>query len=184
MLRKILVAKAPPTKVEIKKAPPSSEIDIFGAIAARSALDGIGELLRPRQEAVTLFSEALYEGSKAIPPYTPFVAPKLWEAPWTLQGPAHKRAIEAERNRQKRNAAKTGFLNTGQLALAYLRYIIAGEFAGAWTKFGGLGAMLTNLASILELSALQNMETACRFERTQKCRVVPPRSGTRGLADD
>ena len=27
--------------------------------------------------------------------------------------------------------------------------------------------MLTNLASILELSVLQNMETACRFEKTQ-----------------
>ena len=167
LLRKILGAKAPPIEVEIKKALPFSEIDIFGAIKAHTALNGIGELLRPRQEAVNIFSAALYEGSKAIPPYIPFVAPKLWEAPWSLQDPAHKRAGEAERSRQKRNAAKTSFLNTGQLALAYLRYIIAGELSGAWTKFGGLGAMLTNLASILELSVLRNMETACRFERTQ-----------------
>ena len=167
LLRKILGAKAPPTEVEIKKAFPFSEVDIFGAIKSHSVLSGLGELLRPRQEAVNIFSEALYEGSKAIPPYTPFVAPKLWEAPWTLQDPAHKRAIEAERNRQKRNAVKTSFLNTGQLCLAYLRYIVAGELAGAWTKFGGLGAMLTNLASILELSVLQNMETACRFEKSQ-----------------
>ena len=167
LLRKILGAKAPPIDVEIKKALPFSEIDIFGAIETHPTLNGIGELLRPRQEAVNIFSEALYEGSKAIPPYIPFMAPKLWEAPWTLQDPAHKRAAEAERSRQKRNAVKTSFLNTGQLALAYLRYIIAGELSGAWTKFGGLGALLTNLASILELSVLQNMETACRFERTQ-----------------
>ena len=139
-----------------KKNVPFSEIDIFGATEPHSALNGIGELLRPRQEAVNLFSEALYEGPKAIPPYTPFVAPKLWEAPWALQGPAHKRAIEAERRRQKRSAVKTSFLNTGQLALSYLRYVIAGDLAGAWTKFGGLGAMLTNLASLLELCAAQH----------------------------
>ena len=167
LLRKILDAKAPPTEVEIKKALPYSEIDIFGAIKAHPTLYGIGELLRPRQEAVNLFTAAIYEGSKATPPYTPFVAPKLWDAPWTIQDPAHKRAIEAERNRQKRNSVKTSFLNTGQLALAYLRYITAGELAGAWSNFGGLGAMLTNLAAILELSVLQNMEAACRFEKTQ-----------------
>ena len=58
-------------------------------------------------------------------------------------------------------------MNTGQPALAYLRYIIAGELAGAWAEFGGLGAMLANLASVMELPVLQNMETACRFERAQ-----------------
>ena len=55
LLRKILGAKAPPTEVEIKRAPPSSEIDIFGAIKARTAVNGIGELLRPRKELSTFF---------------------------------------------------------------------------------------------------------------------------------
>ena len=62
---------------------------------------------------------------------------------------------------------KTSFLNTGQLALAYLRYVVAGELAGAWAKFGGLGALVANLASMLELSVIRNMETAIRFERAQ-----------------
>ena len=62
---------------------------------------------------------------------------------------------------------KTSFLNTGQLALAYLRYIVAGGIAGVWTKFGRLGALLTNLASTMELSIVQNMETASCFERVQ-----------------
>ena len=62
---------------------------------------------------------------------------------------------------------ETSFLNTGQLALAYLRYIIAGELAGAWGKFDGLGAPLSNLASMHDLSVIRNMETACRFERTR-----------------
>ena len=167
LLLKILDATAPPTEVEIKKALPYAEVNIFGAIRAHPPLSGVGELLRPRQEAVNLFSEALYGGPKAAPPYTPFLAPKLWGDPWALQDPAHKRAVEAEKSRQKRNAVKTSFFNTGQLALAYLRYIIAGELAGAWNKFGVLGALLKNLASIMELSVPQNMETACRFEEAQ-----------------
>ena len=72
-----------------------------------------------------------------------------------------------EKNRKKRNAVQTSFLNTGQLALANLRYIAAGGLAGARTKFGGFGAVLTNLASSLELSVIENVETACRFERAQ-----------------
>ena len=114
-----------------------------------------------------MFPEAPHEGPHTTPPYTPFLAPKLGESPWSLQDPARKRAFEAEKNRQKRNAVKTSFLNTGQLAVACLRCIIAGEIVGAWAKFGGLGALLTNLASLVELSVIQNMETASRFERAQ-----------------
>ena len=61
----------------------------------------------------------------------------------------------------------TSFLNIGQLALAYLRYSIAGEIAGNWAKFGGLGALLANLASAIEISVIQNVETARRFKRPQ-----------------
>ena len=81
------------------------------------------------------------------------------------------------KSRETRNAVKTSFLDIGRLALAHLRYIIAGELAGARAKSGGLGALLTNLASAIELSVIQNMETASRFERS------PPRSGTRELAN-
>ena len=44
---------------------------------------------------------------------------------------------------------------------------MAGEIAGGWKTFGGLGALLTNMATLLELSAVQNVEAACRFERAQ-----------------
>ena len=131
LLRKMLDAKSPPTEIEAKKPLPYKEVDIFAAIRANPALRGIGELLRPRQEAVNLFWEALRECSKATPQYTPFLAPRLSEALWPLQYPARERALEAEKNRQHRNDVKTSFLNTGQLALAYLRDIIAEEIAGA-----------------------------------------------------
>ena len=61
-------------------------------------------------------------------------------------------------------------MNAGQLALSYLRYIIAGEAAGAWEAYVGLGATLARLAHILKLSVAQNMEIAYRFERAQSLR--------------
>ena len=104
-------------------------------------MSGIGELLRPLQEAVNLIPEALREGSKAAPSYTPLLAPKSGEAPWAIQDPAHGRAYEGEKSRQRRNDVETSYLNTRHLELAYLRYIVAGEIAGAWEKCGGLGAL-------------------------------------------
>ena len=102
-------------------------------------------------------------GHNACPPYIPFVPPNLGEAPWAKRDPVHGRAAEAERARQ-RPSPKSSLLKTGQLALAYLRYIIAGEIAGARAKFGWLRAMLTNLARLLGLSVMRNMGAASRFE--------------------
>ena len=101
-LRKILDAKAPPAEAEVKQTLPYSGADILGAIRAHPALTRSGELLRPRQDAANLFPEALREGSKATPPYTPFLAPKLGGAPWALRDPARKRASEAGKSRWER----------------------------------------------------------------------------------
>ena len=47
MLRDMLGARAPPTDVEVAKAPPPKEVDICAALQANKMLRGIGELLRP-----------------------------------------------------------------------------------------------------------------------------------------
>ena len=78
---------------------------------------------------------------------------------------AFKRAAEAEKARQRRNDVKASFVNTGVLALACARYIVAGEIARAWEHFGGFGALLANLAHLVELSIGRNMGTASLFER-------------------
>ena len=44
----------------------------------------------------------------------------------------------------------------------FLRFIIAGDVASAWSKFGGFGVMLTNLICLMELSVARNLETAHR----------------------
>ena len=58
-------------------------------------------------------------------------------------------------------------MTTGQLTLSYLRYVVPGEIAGAWELFGGFGALLTNLAHLMELSIARNLEAASRLERAQ-----------------
>ena len=78
-----------------------------------------------------------------------------------------KRVADAEKARRRRDAAGASFLNTGQLGSACLRYIKAGEIAGAWNNFGWLGAMRANLARPRDLPVIRNMETASRLERAQ-----------------
>ena len=56
-----------------------------------------------------------------------------------------KRAIEADGAKQTKRA------------------IVAGEVAGAWDKFGGLGLQLRNLVSFLEVSVKTNQEAAAKF---------------------
>ena len=53
---------------------------------------------------------------------------------------------------------ETSFQNAGQLALSYLCYIVGGEIAGDWEKFGGSGALIANLAHLLDLSVAQNAD--------------------------
>ena len=44
---------------------------------------------------------------------------------------------------------------------------MAGEGADAWAPFGGLGAMIPNLAHVLELSVARGMEAALSSEKVQ-----------------
>ena len=97
----------------LKEPPPFGAADIYSALEANRMLSGVGELLRPRQEAVNLSPEALREGGEACPPYVPAPSPKLGEASRVPQDPVRRRAAEAEKARQRRNRAGASFLNTG-----------------------------------------------------------------------
>ena len=92
LMRKIIDSEAPPTELEDKQAPPYEELDIFAAAEAIKFLRGVGEILRPSQEAVNIFCEALRDGGKARPPHTPFLLPKPAEAPRSPQDAVRKRA--------------------------------------------------------------------------------------------
>ena len=87
-LRKMLDSEAPLTEAEPEKAPQPNGVDVFAAIKSNRTLQGVGELLRPRQEAVDLLPDALREGSSACPPYVPSLSPQIGEVPRAPQDPA------------------------------------------------------------------------------------------------
>ena len=86
-----------------------------------------------------------------------------------------------------KNVARTPFLNSAQLAPHYLRYIVAGEVAGAWWKRGGVGAAQTHLAHLIELSITQNMETASRYrkaKRTSRANIARERGSLEAIKSE
>ena len=109
LLRMASGAIAPPTEEGLKRALPYKEADICEDIKNQKTPQGVGKLLRPRQEAANLFSEALRAGGKACPPYVPFLSPKFEDAPRALQDPDRKRAADARKDRQRRNGAQTSY---------------------------------------------------------------------------
>ena len=135
--RKFSGPRVRPAESGPKKVANFEEIDFSAALDAREWLSGIGGILRARQDAVNLFSQALTGGGTAIPPHAPFAPPRIAEFPRASQAPARKRAVAAERNRQLCGIVKTGLLDAGMLASRRLRYIVAGEVAGAWKELGG-----------------------------------------------
>ena len=135
--------------------PTFEEVDGFRAMSSNHALKGIGVWLFPRDDAVNPFSAALREAEGADPAYIPFLALTIHEAPRDLQDSLRRLADNAERSRHRRNGAKTAFFNTDQLALNYLRFLIAGERAGAWSTSCGIGALLSDLALLTEPSVVQ-----------------------------
>ena len=110
-MRRISDSRASRQQSQLMKQPNFQEVGICGTAGANRALQGMGELLRTRRGAANLSSATTPEVKTAGPPHTPCVAPNLREAP------LHRRANDAEKNRQRRNAVNTAFLNTVQPAL-------------------------------------------------------------------
>ena len=167
LVRQMSDAEAPRTGIEAKKARLSKGVDVFADIGSDDTLQGVRAPLRPRQVAVNLLSEALREGGEVCPLRAPLLRPNLIEAPWAPQHPPRKRGAEAEQPRLRRYDVNTSTLNAEQLALSYLRFMVAGEIAGPRGNFGGFGALIANLAHFLELSVTQDVETTSCFERAQ-----------------
>ena len=71
-IRKILDSRAPPMAPPIEKQTSLKEVDAYTAVTANEAIRGIGEVLRPRQDAAAQFSESLRGGRTAPPPCKDF----------------------------------------------------------------------------------------------------------------
>ena len=49
--------------------------------------------------------------------------------------------------------------------LNYLRFVLAGDLAGAWASFGGLSAQMTQLGTLLAIASAENAMTAMAYGR-------------------
>ena len=145
---------------------------MFGPLSANCALEGIGELRRPRTK---LFSAAMGQAKVVNLPFTRYIAPNLPEAPGVLQGPTRCRSLEVGEIRRRPTVARRAFLGTGRLATGYLRYIITGKVAGACADFGAQGGTLKNFAPWMDLSIAQNMETASTYAKARMQRLARER---------
>ena len=160
-LRKILDSRAPPPEPQTKKQASFQEVDLYATAKAHRASEGIGEISRPRQDAVDLFSASMQEGGMADPPYTPFLTPKLSEAPWAPQEPPRKRAAEAERSRE-RQCGDYSFSQhwTARPSLPLIHR-------------SGRSGRPTDLAYLTESAASRNMEIASRSHKSLPGRTMP-----------
>ena len=149
-LARAIITANQPTMMPKPAKPQFPEVKIGETVAKHPVLRDIGSKLMPTQEAVNFFTKLRFEAAALVPPYTPYPAPKLMDAPWTPKGADVKRAAQAAEAKQKRSGVKESYPSLAQLMLAHLRAIVAGEVAGAWQKFGGLGAQLNNMAEALK----------------------------------
>ena len=85
------------------------------------------------------------------------------DAPWTPRGADAKRAAQAAEANQRKFGVKESYPSLPQLMLAQMRAIVAGEVAGAWEQFGGLGAQMTNMAEAMEVGLKTNQETDAKL---------------------
>ena len=168
---KIPHSRAGPHAAQPKYAGSLQEVNV-------RTLRGIGEVLRPRQEAADLFPAAAHEAGTAYPPRTPPLEPQLHTALPTKKVTRRKsyageefptktapRAAEAEKVTQRKSGARAPFHKNGQFALCCLRYNEAGGVAGAWGNFGGTRATLAFLSCNLGLIVPQGGETVLRYEK-------------------
>ena len=121
----------------------------------------------PTQASVNFFTKLIYEAAATEPPYFPYPAPDLRKEPWTPHGLDINRAIEAEAAKQKKYGVKKPYMRADHLVLAMVRFIMAGEVAGAWDKFGGFSLQIQNLLAITEISIKHNQEVAWKFLNEQ-----------------
>ena len=167
-LKQLVENDSPPTQNSVKFV----EVDIPSDMDEKWYLKMIPKILFPTQDMVNSFSKELSEAQSAYPPYSPFCVRSPMEVPWRIDSPAHARAWEDEKARQARYNQPNPCPNAAQAVLYRLRIIIAGDIAGAWEKFGGLGAQLGLLAYPLEACVENNAEVTHRLAEEDLCRLA------------
>ena len=161
------------TKMKNSKDPKIEEIHIPTRMKKWCpALGDLGGILIPDQEMVNYFTIELTRGMNEVPPYYPFVTGLLHEHPWAPSDPAFVRANASWKKLQETHKRPNGQTMSFQaFVLSYLRFVLAGDLAGAWTHFGGLCVQMTHLGNLLTISTVENAMTAMAYDRAVRTNI-------------
>ena len=121
--------------------------------------------LKHSQDLCNQFSLEIARGELLTPPVFPYVVPDLSRKPWAIQEPAHVLALQNWQKLQKphkRPGAQDVSIN--QWFLYNLRYILAGDLAGAWSPFGGLAAQMSHIGIVLDLAVTEHSGVALSYD--------------------
>ena len=100
-------------------------------------------------------------GGTAFAAGSPYVVPDMSKKPWAVQQPAHTSALEEWPKLQKSHKRPgCQSLSINQWFPCNLRYILAGDLAGAWSPFGGMAARLNHVGIVLDLAVTEHAGVA------------------------
>ena len=121
--------------------------------------------LKPSQDLCNHFSLEIARGKLLSPPVFPYVVPDLSKKPWAVQEPAHTSALESwQKLQQSHKRPGTQDLSINQWFLYNLRYVLAGDLAGAWSPFGGLAAQMNHIGIVLDLAVTEHSGVALSYD--------------------
>ena len=151
-------SRSPPQGAPSGKTRIFEEVGMFASSGKRRYIRDVCGILRQRRDSTNLSTAAPRGANEAAPPYNPPGAPGE---------PRRKGTTEVEGEERLRSKVRSPFPKAGQLALHYLRLIVARDVSGTRARFGGVGAVLTSLAHVMKLSSTRNLETARRYGKLQ-----------------
>ena len=140
-------------------------------------------ILSPGKEMANASTAEMARGAREAPPYIPIVAVLLTDRPWMPSEPSFTRSHDNWKQLQtthKRPCSQPPSFQT--FVLNYLRFVLAGDLAAAWAKFGGLSAQLAHFGAILSISATETASIAISYGRSVRA-VIETESRKRISAD-
>ena len=162
-----------------------TEVDIPRAlINLAPSLAGLTGLFRPDQLQVNWVAKELAKGLAKIPPFTPYLVPKLSSAPRVPDMTERRSSIEkwCSHSKQAKRRLLPQELPVQAWILYHFRFLMAAECCGAFRLFGGLSAQFNLFSIVLNLCVAENVNLglsyfrilSARLEEFARMRVIAP----------
>ena len=97
---------------------------------------------------MNFFTKMEREDGSTEPPVFPHPAPRLGAERWSLPDAELERAAGHDAAQREKFRVARPYPSSAHLVFSQMRFIMAGELAGAWASFGGIGAQWTDLAQV------------------------------------